>query len=83
MRREASIPTRPALLERELEVSAIQELVRSARGGAGRVGTDASLRMTSPKPIVGLAWRGAKLGSLLGVVPNVTSPPRRHDWLIG
>src|SRR5215469_4624837 len=37
MRREAFVLTRPALLEREPEVSAIRELVRSARGGTGRL----------------------------------------------
>ena len=35
MRSEAFVPARPALLEREPEVSAIRELVRSARGGTG------------------------------------------------
>ena len=35
MHTEAFLPARPALLEREPEVSAIRELVRSARGGTG------------------------------------------------
>ena len=35
MHTEAFLPARPVLLEREPEVSAIRELVRSARGGAG------------------------------------------------
>jgi DNA-binding CsgD family transcriptional regulator len=35
MHKEAFLPARPALLEREPEVSAIQGLVRSARGGTG------------------------------------------------
>ena len=35
MHTEAFLPARPALLEREPEVSAIGELVRSARGGTG------------------------------------------------
>src|SRR5215470_6611769 len=37
MHAEAFLPARPALLEREPEVSAIRELVRSARGGTGRL----------------------------------------------
>src|SRR6516162_9476511 len=37
MHTEAFLPGRPALLEREPEVSAIGELVRSARGGTGRL----------------------------------------------
>src|SRR5215468_1108216 len=37
MHTEAFLPARPALLEREPEVSAIRELVRSARGGTGRL----------------------------------------------
>src|SRR5262252_1669126 len=35
MHTQAFLPARPALLEREPEVSAIRELVRSARGGTG------------------------------------------------
>src|SRR6516164_5096015 len=37
MHTEAFLPDRPALLERDPEVSAIRELVRSARGGTGRL----------------------------------------------
>ena len=37
MHTEAFLPGRPAMLEREPEVSAIGELVRSARGGTGRL----------------------------------------------
>jgi len=37
MHAEAFLPARPALLEREPEVSAIRELVGSARGGTGRL----------------------------------------------
>jgi len=37
MHAEAFLPARLALLEREPEVSAIRELVRSARGGTGRL----------------------------------------------
>ena len=37
MHTEAFLPGRPALLEREPEVSAIRELVRSARRGTGRL----------------------------------------------
>jgi len=37
MHTEAFLPARPALLERDSEVSAIRELVRSARGGTGRL----------------------------------------------
>src|SRR5215831_9986049 len=35
MHTEAFLPARPALLEREPEVSAIRELARAARGGTG------------------------------------------------